>query len=169
MRKLVRVIDAIGEYTGKVARWACVAIVLVLVYEVVSRYIFNSPTIWVMDTAMMLGSTIAILGWVYTHNYHGHIRIDILYTHWSIRTRAIVDVICTVFLFFPLVIVLIYTAGSRALFAWSMGEVLTEGGYWYPPAFPVRVMMFIGLILFAFQGLAHFIRDLYFLVRSKPL
>ncbi len=169
MRNLVRIIDVIGKYTGLVARWACVAVVFALVYEVIARYIFNAPTIWVMDTAMMLGSTIAILGWVYTHNYHGHIRIDILYTRWSIRTRAIVDIICTIFLFFPLVIVLIYTSGSRAWFAWSIGEVLTEGSYWYPPAFPVRAIMFIGLILFFFQGLAHFIRDLYFLTRSKPL
>ena len=102
MRQFVDILDTIGKYTGLIARWACVAIVLVLVYEVTARYVFNAPTIWVLDTAMMIGSAIAIMGWVYTHSYHGHIRIDILYMRWSTRKRAVIDVICTSLLFFPL-------------------------------------------------------------------
>lgn len=167
MKSIVQTIDSISEYTGKTARWACVILVMVMVYEVVARYVFNAPTIWAYETAMMLGVTIAILGWPYTHRHHGHVRVDVIYTHLPPRGKAIIDVVCYLFLFFPLLFLLIYAAGVRAVFAWSLGEVLTEG-YWYPPASPIRTLVVIGLFLFALQGAAHFIRDLRLLTRNKP-
>ena len=166
MKSIVRTIDSISEYTGQIARWACVILVLVMVYEVVARYIFDAPTIWAYETAIMLGVTIAILGWPYTHRHHGHVRVDVIYTHLPPRGKAIIEVVCYLFLFFPLLFILIYAASVRALFSWSLGEVLTEG-YWYPPASPIRTLVVIGLFLFALQGIAHFIRDLRLLIRNK--
>ena len=142
-------------------------LVLVMVYEVGARYVFNAPTIWAYETAMMLGATIAVLAWPYTHRHHGHVRVDVIYTHLPPRGKAIIDVVCFSLLFFPLLFALICTAGTRARFAWSIGEVLDEG-YWYPPATPIRIVIVLGLSLFALQGVAHFIRDLRFLIRNKP-
>jgi TRAP-type mannitol/chloroaromatic compound transport system permease small subunit len=137
-----------------------------MVYEVGARYIFNAPTIWAYDTAMMLGGVIAVMGWSYTHLYHGHVRVDVIYTHLPTRGKAIIDVVCFIVLFLPLLIVLIYASGDKALSAWETGERLTEG-YWYPPAGPIRTVMVVGLFLFALQGVAQFIRDIYLLVRNK--
>jgi TRAP-type mannitol/chloroaromatic compound transport system permease small subunit len=39
---------------------------------------------------------------------------------------------------------------------------------WYPPAGPLRTIVLLGLALFALQGFAQFIRDLYLLIRGKP-
>jgi len=137
-----------------------------MVYEVVARYVFDAPTIWAYETAMMLGATIAVLAWPYTHRHHGHVRVDVIYTHLPPRGKVIIDVVCFLLLFSPLLFVLIYTAGTRAWFAWSIGEVLDEG-YWYPPAGPIRIVIVLGLSLFALQGVAHFIRDLHYLIRNK--
>ena len=106
------------------------------------------------------------MGWSYTHRYHGHVRVDVIYTHLPTRGKAIIDVVCFIILFLPLLLVLIYASADKALNAWEMGEQLTEG-YWYPPAGPIRTVMVIGLFLFALQGVAHFIRDLHLLIRNK--
>jgi len=101
MRTVVRVFDSISEHTGKVVLWAAIALVLVLCYEVTMRYVFDAPTNWVMETAMMLGGTIAALGWAYTHRHHGHVRVDVIYTHLSPRGKAIIDVVCSLVFLFP--------------------------------------------------------------------
>lgn len=167
MRTILRTIDSISEGTGKAARWACVALIAALVYEVTARYVFNAPTIWAHDVSSMLVGTIVALGWAYTHRHHGHVRIDVLYNRLSPRGKAIIDSLCALLLFFPLVIILAYTAALRTCFSWSIDERLSMS-YWYPPAFPIKAVTFLGLSLFALQGGAQFIRDLYLLIRNKP-
>jgi TRAP-type mannitol/chloroaromatic compound transport system permease small subunit len=168
MKKTVRVIESVSEWTGKTMRWACVALVLVLVYEVIARYVFNAPTIWAHETSCMLGGVVVALGWAYTHRHHGHVRVDVIYAHLSPRGKALTDVLCAFFLLFPLLLILIWTAAEFMWVAWIKHEVLIES-YWYPPSGPIRTATFLGLSLFALQGIAQFIRDLHSLIRNKSL
>lgn len=168
MRNIVRVIDNISEYTGMVVRWACLALVLVLCFEVTARYVFNAPTMWSFETASMLGGTIAVLGWSYTHKHGGHVRVDVFYTHLSPRGKAILDVTLSLLFFFPLLFSLTYIAWDRMWFSWSMGEVMARSN-WYPITGPIRTVVVLGLFLFALQGVAQFLRDLYRLTRNQQL
>lgn len=168
MRTIVRVIDSISNGMAKTISWACVALVGVLVYEVTARYVFNAPTIWAHEIAPMLGVAIVALGWAHTHCHDGHVRVDIFYSRLSARGKAIIDVVGSLLFLFPLLIVLIYVAANHTWFAWSMGEVFKES-ILYPPAWPLRATMLLGLSLFTVQGVALFIRDLYLLIREKPL
>jgi TRAP-type mannitol/chloroaromatic compound transport system permease small subunit len=168
MRNIVRVIDNISEYTGMVVRWACLALVLVLCFEVSARYVFNAPTMWSFETASMLGGTIAVLGWSYTHKHGGHVRVDVFYSHLPPRGKAILDVALALLFFFPLLFSLTYIAWDRMWFAWSMGEVMARSN-WYPITGPIRTVVVLGLFLFALQGVAQFLRDLYRLTRNQQL
>ncbi len=168
MRSIIRVIDSINEYVGRAAAWLCPAIFLVLCYEVTLRYAFNSPTIWAHQTGCMLGAALVSLGWGYTHLHDGHVRIDIIYSLFSPRVKALIDVIFCLLLLFPLLTVLVMHAFHWVCYSWSMGEVFIES-FWYPPAGPLRTAVFLGVLVFSLEAVARFISDLYFLIRNKPL
>jgi len=168
MRTAVRVIDSISEYTGMIIRWVCLALVLVLCFEVTSRYFFDAPTAWASDTSSMMGGAIAALGWAYTHRHGGHVRVDVFYSHLSPRGQAILDVTLSLLFFFPLLIALVYVSWDKMWFSWEMGEVLNRSN-WYPITGPIRTVVVLGLSLFALQGVAQFIRDLYRLTRNTQL
>ncbi|MFC1903880.1 TRAP transporter small permease subunit [Chloroflexota bacterium] len=168
MKKTIEVIDSIINWVGRTARWACVALILVLLYEVTARYAFNAPTNWAYETSMMLGCTIAALGWAYTHLHNGHVRIDVFYDRLSPRRKAISDVIGALLFFFPLLFILVYAATEMVQFSWSINEKWIESN-WYPPALPIRILVLLGLLLFVVQGAAQFVRDLYQMIRNKPL
>ena len=168
MRAIVRVIDFISEYTGRIVSWVCVALILTLCFEVVARHVFDEPTIWAHSLAKMMGITIVTLGWAYVHKHHGHVRVDVIYTHLQSRGKQIVNVVGALIFLFPAIIVLIYAALQQLLFSLSIGEVFTES-YWYPPAPPIRFILLLGLSLFALQALAQLVRDLYMLLKDKPL
>ncbi len=167
MRKILRVIDSISEWTAKAISWFCVALVLVLVYDVVMRYVFGGATVWAYETAVMLGATIYIMGWAFVHRLREHIRVDVFYVHLSPRKQVIIDIIGTLLFLLPLLVVMIDTSIFYMVRAWKIGEVLAET-FWYPPAGPFRTMVVVGLSLFALQIVAQFIRDLHLLVRNKP-
>jgi len=168
MNAVLTAIDSLSEYTGRVFKWVTVLLVLALVYEVAARYVFNAPTIWAHQLSTMLGATISAMGWAYTHRYHGHVRVDVVYGRLAERKQALIDVVCGVAFFFPLVFLLAYQSWSQMMYSWSMGEVLTQT-YWYPPAGPIRTVVFVGLVLFGLQGTAQFIRDARVLLKGAPV
>lgn len=166
MKTILKVIDSISEWSGRTVRWLALALVLVMTYEVIMRYVFNQPTVWGFETSVMLGATIYALAFSYVHRHRSHIRVDIFYSHLSPRKKAIIDVVGTLLLCFPLMIILVNTSVDNAWSAWIGKErlVLT---FWYPPSGPLRTVVALGIILLALQIVAQFIRDLYMLVRNK--
>jgi len=167
MSKLLRIIDATNERVGQAMKWFVIAAMLVMVIEVAQRYLFHRPSMWGYEIPVQVGAAMYVLSWGYVHLSHGHVRVDVFYSHFSPRTRTIVDIACFFLLFVPVIGFLIYTSGAWMARAWNIGEksVLT---YWYPPIAPLRTTIFVGMLLLLLQGIAHFIRDLHLLVRSKP-
>ncbi len=166
MKVVLHAIDLISDWTAKVISWLCVALILVLVFDVVERYVFGGATEWAYETAVMLGGTIYVLGWCYVHRMREHIRVDIFYVHLSLRKQVIIDIVGTLLFLLPLLYVMIDTSIFYMMRAWKIGEVLAET-FWYPPAGPFRTMVVVGLFLFTLQVVAHLIRDFYQLVRNK--
>lgn len=166
MKTLLKSIDTLNEYAGRMTRWFCVALVVILSYEVTMRYAFGNPTTWAHLTSMMLGGAIVCLGLGYTHLHKSHIRIDVLYVKLSPRNKALIDVVMSVILLLPLLIAFTSTSFTWMVESWATNEIRTES-FWYPPAGPFRTAMFIGWVLFSLQCTAQFVRDVHCLVRGK--
>lgn len=166
VRTILTVIDSLSERVGRVTSWLCLVLVMVVMYEVIARHVFNAPTIWAYETGSMIGAAIFCLGWAYVHKHKGHIRIDLIYGHLSQRSQALIDVLCAVLLLFPTVTVLMWIAARRIVLSLSMDERLAMT-FWYPPAAPLRAVIFVGLLLLLIQSLAEFIRDLLTLMRYE--
>lgn len=168
VQRFVGSIFTLSEKTGQVLKYLVMALVLVLFYEVTSRYVFGSPTIWALETSKMLLGTIGTCGWAYTHKMGGHVRVDVIYTMFSRRIQAMIDVVMSVLFLFPLVGVLIYAGTRGAMRAFITGQKMVESS-WMPPAAPFRTVMLIGFVLFALQCIAQFICDLHYIIKKREL
>lgn len=167
MKRILKIIDNISEWVGRISSWLILLLILILTFEVISRYVFNSPTIWANELSSMLLGTIIALGWAYTHKHDGHIRVDVLYNIFPHKVRKIIDLVCFVIMFVPLIVFIMYRTFNWLIEAIVNNEVLTKG-IWYPPVWPIRLMFLIGLGLFLLQGIAQFIRDIQQLVQGEP-
>src|SRR3546814_6726391 len=54
VERLLRIVDGISIWTGKLCAWLIIPLMATLVYEVISRYFFSSPTLWAFDTTYMI-------------------------------------------------------------------------------------------------------------------
>ena len=167
MRKILKAIDSVNEWVGTQMKWLVFAIIVVCISEVISRYVFNKPTIQLPCILVMTAASLYALSFGYILLHKGHVRVDVLYARLSQRTKAVFDVVLTLLFFFPVIGLLTYAAGEWMWYAWSTGE-RSQMTYWYPILGPVRTTVFAGMLIFLLQGVAQFIPDLHFALRSRP-
>ena len=158
--RFLHLIDIISVYTGKIFRWMALILSLVVLYEVLSRYIFNRPTIWAFDTAMMLYSMLFIFGGAYVLWERRHIRVDVIFNRFSLRTQAIIDTVFYVIFFFPYTVVMIWF-GSKVAYMSTVAREISNTSQWGEPIYPWRWLIPAGFLLLALQGIPEFIRTLH--------
>jgi TRAP-type mannitol/chloroaromatic compound transport system permease small subunit len=166
MRKVLKTIDALSEWSGRLGRWLTIPLTLVMVIEVTMRYAFNHPTMWAYESSMMLGTSLYALAFCYTERYNAHVRVDVFYVKMSPRGKAIIDVIGGLVIFLPVIALVVYTSWEWMIHAWKIKEVMVQT-YWYPPAYPLRTVIALGFGLLLLQGLAGLFRNFYLLIRNK--
>ena len=168
VKKVVAFIDYINLWTANCLRWLLYVLMIIIVYDVILRYVFSAPTEWSFHISYMIGGTICSVGAAYTLQIGRHVRIDILYKLFSSQKRLLIDIGGMVVLFFPVMIFLTRFSWIRAINAW---KILEKGsyGFWYPPLYPYRTIIAIGFTLLLLQGLALLIRYLHLILIKEKL
>jgi TRAP-type mannitol/chloroaromatic compound transport system permease small subunit len=157
LKKIVRRIDSISEWSGRIFSWLSLPLVLFMSYDVIMRYLFQAPTKWAYETTWMLYGALFILGGAYGLKHKLHVRVDILYNRWSPQTRAIFDLMVYILIFFPVFYILIGHSIIYAYYSWEVWET-SYISYWQPPVYPIKSVMVVGFVLFFLQGIAEFLR-----------
>jgi TRAP-type mannitol/chloroaromatic compound transport system permease small subunit len=148
----------IGEY---VAYWAVIA-VFVYYYEVLARYVFNSPTNWVHESMFLMFGMQYLLSGAYAYKEDQHVRVDVLYAKLSARGKAVCDIITSVF-FFIFIGALLWTGIRFAYDAIRFDEhSFTEWGVQY---WPIKLTIPIGAALILLQGIAKLVKDILIVTR----
>lgn len=149
-----------GEF---VAYWAVIS-VFVYYYEVIARFVFNSPTNWVHESMFLMYGMQYMLCGAYAYREDQHVRVDVFYTKFSPRGKAIADIFTSVF-FFIFMLTMLWTGARFAMDAINNHEVsFTEWGVQY---WPVKLMLPIGAFLMVLQGLSKLIKDIVFVTKSR--
>ncbi len=152
-----RYVTAANTKVGKFSMYLVFAMMGILLFESISRTIFNRPHIWVVETAQFLMAAYYLLGGGYSLILDGHVRMDLLYGRWSARRQALSDVITAFLLIFYMVFLL--TGGiSASKYALTYGQVNYTP--WAPPLAPIKIIMTIGIFLMLLQIIATFFKDL---------
>jgi len=166
LERILKGIDFICERVAKFASFLVVLLILVVVYEVVSRYAFDAPTIWAFEIARMVGGSLFVLGFAWVLIIKAHIRVDLLYQRLSPRGQAILDVIFTLIMVFPLWIVAMPRMIEWTQNSWALHEVSSDSA-WRVPIYPFKTVAPIAISLLLLALVATFIRDLRTIVRGK--
>ncbi|MFC1994790.1 TRAP transporter small permease subunit [Chloroflexota bacterium] len=156
-RRIASLIDVTNEWIGRIASILLPCVMFVILFEVVMRYVFDSPTIWVHETSAFFFGAAIMFGGAYTLLHNGHVNMDLFYARLSPRVKAVLDMITSVFLF-AFCGVLLWKGAEWALNSWQLLE--TSQTSFGPPLYPIKTVIPIGASLFILQGFAKFIRNL---------
>ncbi|MFH1081421.1 MAG: TRAP transporter small permease subunit [Pseudomonadota bacterium] len=164
MKTFFKVIDKTNEVIGKAISFLILVFVGVIVYEIVARYIFNTPTIWAHEvTQMVFGAYVVLLGG-FLQQRKGHVNVEILTEHFSPRTKAIINCFTWLF-FFACCGVMLWKGWDMAWDSFVWRE--TESTVFAPPIYPIKMMIPLGALLLLLQGLVQYIGDLKLAITGK--
>lgn len=154
---LERAIGGINNKTGEFAAYWTVAAVFVFYYEVIARYVFNSPTVWAHESMFLMFGMQYLLAGGFCLREGAHVRVDVLYMHLPKRWKAAANA-ATSFFFFVFAAALTITGGIFFWDSYSIGQVShTE---WQIPHWPIKFALPLGGLLLLLQGLALFVGDI---------
>lgn len=157
IRAFVRVVDAFNRRVGRFAMYLIFAMLAVLLYSSISKTFFT-PSIWTLESAQFLMVAYFLLGGAYSMQLDAHVRMDLAYSNWSPRTRALVDAITVFMLIFYLVMLLI---GGISSTDYAIEYKETSYSAWSPYMAPIKVIMCFGIALMLLQAIATFFKDVY--------
>ena len=129
----------------------------VLLFEAISRTIFNKPQIWVVEMAQFLMAAYYMLAGGYSMILRSHVRMDLLYGRWSATRQALSDALTSLLLILYMVFLLLGGI-SGVKYAVKYGQVNYSS--WAPPMAPIKIIMAFGILLMLLQVIATLFRDI---------
>lgn len=157
---IIRVIDGFSNITGKLISLTMLFLVASITYEVVARYFFRAPTVWVYESSTMANGSAFMLGCAYALYKGAHVRTDIFWENYSERTKGIVDLVSYLVLFFPVMITMMVISTDDVIHSYVTGERSQES-LWRAIMWPFRAAIPVAAFLFMIQGVSEVLKCWY--------
>jgi len=161
-----RAIDALNVAVGKVAMWLILLIVLISTANAISRYALHiSSNAW-LEIQWYLFGAVFLLGAGFAFLRNAHVRIDVVSSRLTARTRNWIDVIGILVFLLPLCYLLITLGWPLFERAWMTGEMSPNAGGLI--RWPAYLMIPLGFALLALQAISELIKRFNFLYCGGP-
>ncbi|MBI4291449.1 MAG: TRAP transporter small permease subunit [Betaproteobacteria bacterium] len=163
---LSRLIDAVNEYVGRAVYWLVLAAVLVSSVNAAMRYAFNmSSNAW-LEAQWYLFAAVFLLCAGHTLLHNEHIRIDVISSLFSRRTRVWIDVFGTLFFLLPMALMIMWLSWPMFMHAFVGSEMSSNAGGLL--RWPAKLLVPVGFFLLAAQGLSELIKRIAVLMGLIP-
>lgn len=150
-------IDAITEYISRFTALILVLLSLLIVYDALSRYLFHAGSIALQELEWHLFDFVILFGISYALKEGAHVRVDIFYSQFKPRTKALVDLFSQLFLILPFSFLIIYMGYDFVLQSFIQNEGSSDPGG-LPWRFIVKSLMLLSFALLILQSVSEVIK-----------
>ena len=146
-------VDRISRSTGHGLSLLFMGAVVLTAYEVVMRYVFGAPTIWVHDVVTVLCATAFVFGGALASQQRNHIQMASYADKLPPKYRLWVDQFCHLL---TAAYLAMFIYGALVLAVPSVRMMETSGRAWdVPVPAYLKAMLALGAILMLAQTLSH--------------
>jgi TRAP-type mannitol/chloroaromatic compound transport system permease small subunit len=156
IEKVFNFIDSVSYWSGKLVSILVLIAGTLLCVEVVARYIFNSPIVWIPFVTTELCAVYYFMVGAYALLFKSHVGMDIFSDKLSKNNQTRLGIFTFVF-FLLFCGTLLWTSYEEMLFSVKILE--TTPPPWYGPLWPIKIFLVLGVLLLLLQGIANFCRD----------
>ena len=156
----IRGIDKFTEHTALVFCLLNIPLIGANTFEVISRYGFDEPTEWALDTTTQSYGAMFMLGAAYALAKGGHVRTDMLWEKFSDRTKGLIDAVGYILFFLPTMAVLVYISIDDFFYSMSIDE-RSNTTSWQPVVWPLRGVIPRACMLLFIQGISELLKSLW--------
>ncbi len=144
--------DRVSKLSAQLSALTLFVLVLLVVYDATSRYMFHTGSIALQELEWHLFDLVILMGIAYTLSEDRHVRVDIFYENFSEKTKAIINIISTIFFILPLSMLIIYVGFDFVTLSYEQLETSSNpGGLEY--RFIVKSLMPLSFVFLLLQAL----------------
>ncbi|MEZ4883492.1 MAG: TRAP transporter small permease subunit [Chitinophagales bacterium] len=159
MNKLIHLLERISEWAGKAVSYLTAALVFLICYDVLMRYLFNSSQIWMTEVEIYCFALIFLFGSAYAFQKDKHVRVDVFYANYPPKKKAWINLLGGLFLLLPWCVVILIVSFDYAMTSFNMGEGSPQPGG-LPALYLLKFSIFIGFLLLFLQGIASVLKSI---------
>jgi TRAP-type mannitol/chloroaromatic compound transport system permease small subunit len=149
----MQIIDRITEWVGKTTSWLSLALVLVIVADVLLRYLFSITSAASFELEWHLFAAIFLLGASYALQRDRHVRVDVFYGRFSSTTKAWIDLLGTMFFLLPFCAVAFWESLPFVQSSFAFRETSPDPGG-LSARYLIKATIPLGFFLLALQGIS---------------
>ena len=151
-----RLIDRVTGTIGRSAAWLTVAAALVSALNAIVRKTFDWSANSLLEVQWWLFALVFLLAAPWTLAVNEHIRIDVVSSRLSARTRNIIDVVGHIFFLLPMAAMIVYTSSIFLWTSYAQNEQSANAGGL--PQWPIKLLIPIAFTLLFTQGVSELIK-----------
>jgi TRAP-type mannitol/chloroaromatic compound transport system permease small subunit len=161
--KIARIIDACTERVGKFTSWLVVVMVVLGVWNVAGRYLgrligINLTSNAYIEAQWYIFDLIFLLSAGYTLKRNEHVRVDVFYSNWPRKRKALADLLGTGLFLIPFCIMVIFFSWDTVVASWQIWETSPDPDGL--PRYPIKTIIIVSFVLLIFQGISQIIKNL---------
>ncbi|NIA67004.1 TRAP transporter small permease subunit [Pelagibius litoralis] len=127
--------------------------VLITFAVVILRYVYAVGWVWLQESYVWLHGMVFMFGAGYTLLHNGHVRVDIFYRPNDTRYKAWVDLVGSLLLIMPLIVIVFLVSFDYVAASWMRLEESREAGG-LPGLFLLKSVILAFCVLTGLQGLS---------------
>ncbi|MBM7455848.1 TRAP-type mannitol/chloroaromatic compound transport system permease small subunit [Oceanisphaera litoralis] len=139
-------LDAVVSAVGRLSSWLWLAVLLVVLSNVFSRFVLSAGSIALEELSWHLFGIAMMLTLGFAVVKDDHVRVDVLREKFSLRTQAIIELTCIVLLALPILALMIDALVPYAYKAFVYNE-RSQAPSGLPYRFIFKSVLPIGLLL----------------------
>ena len=151
-------IDQLNEWVGRGVSWLTTLLMVLVCFDVITRYIANDTSAWIMELEWHLFALVFLFGAGYAFRHDRHVRVDLFYASFSARDKALVNVVGGVLFLIPWCVVIAWVGFGYGLASYQIGETSPDPGG-LPARYVIKFCIGLGFFLLLLQGVSNVIRS----------
>ncbi|MGB2375909.1 MAG: TRAP transporter small permease subunit [Porticoccaceae bacterium] len=155
--QIINGIDRFTELTGRTLSWLTMLMVALVVAIVVGRYFLGLGSIALQESVTYLHAMVFMLGLAFTLKRGGHVRVDIFYRNYSVRRRALVDLIGGILFLVPFCLFIFISCWDYVLASWAIAEGSSENDG-IAAVYLLKTLMLIMPVTLLLQAIAELLK-----------
>ena len=167
LRQYIAVADRLVEAVGKAVSWLTALLVVLICYDVVSRYLFNKSSVAIYELEWHIFALIFLIGAAYAFKHDRHVRVDVIYSKLSEKSKAWINLIGTVVLLLPFCVILLKAGFDFVSNSYRLLESSADAGG-LPARYLIKAAIPLGFLFVTIQAFSVIFRSI-LIIRDQPL
>jgi TRAP-type mannitol/chloroaromatic compound transport system permease small subunit len=164
--RIERFYRRLNRFWGKVLSIVFLLMTVNVFFDVVMRYSFRNSSVAMQEMEWHLFSIVILFGVSVSLLDEAHVRVDFLYDRFTVRRKALINIIGTIFFLLPLALLVLFGSFDFVNDSYQIGEISEDPGG-LPYRYLIKGMIPLSFLLLIFTAFGYVVQNLNLLRKSE--